>query len=264
MQRMIVTIDNFLSANPSFSENSWHKYDCTRLRNYRFADRIIISRGYYFHIALYMGDGRVVHFKPANREENGGLRNADKWFVGVAAIDSLENVAGDDYIRIGRFDREEAGVYIRPREDIKLLVEIFEKAPNIFNYCLERFNCEHFVNFLKYAAPVSCQVLFWHEINAQARSAGSTIRTTAERAVSTVGGIVGVVGLVPGTPDQERPDARNEERLVAMLERRSLLKTIPVSTSFADKRLELVDICVSIASELENHPRDEIENFFIW
>ena len=30
---------------------------------------------------------------------------------------------------------------------------------SIFIYCLDRFNCEHFVNFLKFGKPISNQIL---------------------------------------------------------------------------------------------------------
>jgi hypothetical protein len=51
---------------------------------------------------------------------------------------------GNDDIRVVRGNLGES----RPRADIEMLIDITVKKP-IFKYCLGRFNCEHFVNFIK-------------------------------------------------------------------------------------------------------------------
>ena len=52
-------------------------------------------------------------------------------------------------------------------------------------------------------------------------------------------------------------------KLVTMFSRKKL-KTKPESTNVSERKQELFEICVQVAKELQENPRDEIEKYLFW
>ncbi len=49
-----------------------------------------------------------------------------------------------------------------------------------------------------------------------------------------------------------------------LMSQRKKLKTKPESTNVSERKQELFEICVQVAKELQERPREEIEKYLFW
>ncbi|KAJ1105696.1 hypothetical protein NDU88_003101 [Pleurodeles waltl] len=117
-------------------------------------DLIEISRTFYQHWAIYVGDGYVVHLAPPG--EYAGSSSIMSVFDEAAVVkkELLKDVAGDCKYRVhNKYDTEYSPL---PRSQIVRMAEAL--VGQKMTYTLTSSNCEHFVTELRYGVKKSKQV----------------------------------------------------------------------------------------------------------
>ncbi|XP_054840689.1 phospholipase A and acyltransferase 3-like [Eublepharis macularius] len=119
-------------------------------------DLIEISRTFYQHWAIYIGNGNVIHLAPES--EVAGAYVSCLWSVvtdkAVVKKDPLWKVVGEDKYQINnKYDRRYTAL---PEHEI--IFRAKAEVGRVMDYSVFSQNCEHFVTGLRYGIPDSDQV----------------------------------------------------------------------------------------------------------
>ncbi|KAM7418172.1 hypothetical protein PAMA_017699 [Pampus argenteus] len=142
-------------------------------------DLIEISRGFYQHWAVYIGDGYVVHLVGQNLGSSGASSTVSGDSAeGKIKKEKLQDVAnGDSWCVNNLHDRK-----WKPRPQQEIVKEALSWVGKDVKYSLTDANCEHFATRCRYGKGQSLQVL---KTAAIAGAAGTAV----------VAGTVATVGL---------------------------------------------------------------------
>uniref|UniRef100_A0A8C3S2T1 LRAT domain-containing protein n=1 Tax=Chelydra serpentina TaxID=8475 RepID=A0A8C3S2T1_CHESE len=119
-------------------------------------DLIEISRFGYYHWALYVGYGYVIHLAPPSEFAETGISSlfsvvADKAMVRKEPLWAV--VKGDDYWVNNKHDRN------LPRRSVDQIIQEAESlVGKTMPYSVASKNCEHFITKLRYGVARSDQV----------------------------------------------------------------------------------------------------------
>ncbi|XP_056238928.1 phospholipase A and acyltransferase 3-like isoform X1 [Seriola aureovittata] len=115
----------------------------------------------YQHWAVYVGDGYVVHLVNLGSDSFSSSSNSSKpqtkskGCKGKVKRQKLKDVAGNDEWRVNnKLDNKRS-----PRPAQEIVKEALSLVGQDMNYDVTKWNCEHFVNKLRYGIRRSWQVL---------------------------------------------------------------------------------------------------------
>ncbi|XP_056137901.1 phospholipase A and acyltransferase 3-like [Lampris incognitus] len=154
-------------------------------------DLVEIFRGSYQHWAVYVGEGYVVHLAPPS-EASGAQSNSMMSAISDKAIVKKEGlwdlVKTDQWVINNDLDKD-----YEPRPVRNIIRDALSLVGTQLPYCVLSWNCEHFVNELRYGKGESRQV----------RKAGETLMYAG--AATAIGiGIVALAGAFFGGKDKEK------------------------------------------------------------
>jgi len=143
------------ASSKNSSVTGWATAENYSSLNLKTGDCIEFLRDTYCHWAMYIGDQNVIHFNPSNSSEKVGLLQMERFLLGSVTIALLKTVAGNSKFRVNNMTGNSEPP--RPLKHIQWFFNILVNKPG-FYYCLGRFNCEHFVTFLKFGDSKSLQM----------------------------------------------------------------------------------------------------------
>ncbi|XP_059375494.1 phospholipase A and acyltransferase 3-like [Carassius carassius] len=128
----------------------------SRIKKLNPGDLIKIHRGGYHHLALYIGEGYVIHLAPSSEYADAGVSGLKSIAQSIATVkkEKLQDVVGKDVYHIYNVLDNQSTPLPTP--------DIIQKAQSLVGtvlpYNLATRNCEHFVTELRYGTPKSQQV----------------------------------------------------------------------------------------------------------
>ncbi|XP_059172812.1 phospholipase A and acyltransferase 3-like [Physella acuta] len=111
----------------------------------------------YCHFALYIGNGRVIHLTSSNPAT---FNSSSKGALSAAGLPvDIGNVSEDDFFEVAADSKAELANWDEksPYSEAEIVKRAKAKIGPA-KYSIETYNCEHFVNEIKYGKPVSKQV----------------------------------------------------------------------------------------------------------
>lgn len=115
-------------------------------------DLLEIDRCLYFHWAIYVGGGEVVHIVGEDGED---LPDSD---VAVVRRDKLVNVVGSDKVRINNKEIRAKDRGLTPLDTDQVLANVRSMVGSKVEYNLLTQNVEHYLTEWKYGTSWSDQV----------------------------------------------------------------------------------------------------------
>ncbi|NXN97185.1 LRAT acyltransferase, partial [Rhinopomastus cyanomelas] len=133
---------------------------------FKRGDLLEVPRTLFIHFGIYLGENRVAHLMPdilpaltADRRHIQRVVTNKRLILGVMArtasirVDSVEDFAYGGRVLVNHMDRLFAGQVLGSEEAARRA----EKLVGTTAYSLLWNNCEHFVTYCRYGAPVSLQ-----------------------------------------------------------------------------------------------------------
>ncbi|NWR05983.1 LRAT acyltransferase, partial [Paradoxornis webbianus] len=133
---------------------------------FKRGDLLEVPRTLFIHFGIYLGENRVAHLMPdilpsitADRQQIQQVVTNKRLILGVIArtasvrVDTVEDFAYGGSILVNHMDRLFEGQVLGSEEAARRA----EKLVGATAYSLLWNNCEHFVTYCRYGAPVSFQ-----------------------------------------------------------------------------------------------------------
>ncbi|XP_066042188.1 lecithin retinol acyltransferase [Chamaea fasciata] len=133
---------------------------------FKRGDLLEVPRTLFIHFGIYLGENRVAHLMPdilpsitADRQQIQEVVTNKRLILGVIArtasvrVDTVEDFAYGGSILVNHMDRLFEGQVLGSEEAARRA----EKLVGATAYSLLWNNCEHFVTYCRYGAPVSFQ-----------------------------------------------------------------------------------------------------------
>ncbi|XP_016087755.1 HRAS-like suppressor 3 [Sinocyclocheilus grahami] len=155
-------------------------------------DLIEIFRGSYQHWAIYVGEGYVIHLAPPSEHAQAGAYSVMSVLYDKATVkkEKLYEVAGNDEYCINNLLDEKYET--RPVREI--LRDAHRFLGQELSYSVFRWNCEHFVTWLRYGKPQSLQV----------RDAVETVAAVATVGIGIGAIVYAILKKMSGSKDKEK------------------------------------------------------------
>lgn len=160
---------------------------------YKFGQHLEVSRGFYNHHGIYIGDNKIIHYSaPPNSNSDG---------VGVFQVLGQDSQTNTIHItEISNFERQgKPEEIIYSRDSVYPPLKVVARANNRLGengYNLWGNNCEHFATWCKIACAESAQINFWKSTLTGGVSGALLGRFVGPAGFLVAGGVGAVAGAV--------------------------------------------------------------------
>lgn len=156
---------------------------------YKFGQHLEISRGFYNHHGIYIGDNKIIHYSSPPESNSDG--------VGVLQILGQDSEVNTIHVTdVKNFERDGMPTAVLySRDSVYPPLKVVARANNRLGengYNLWGNNCEHFATWCKIANAESAQINFWKSTLAGGAS-GALLGRFIGPGGALIGGGVGVV-----------------------------------------------------------------------
>ncbi|XP_059147868.1 phospholipase A and acyltransferase 3-like [Physella acuta] len=174
----------------TYSNSTWNEivkeHNKKLLFSLKPGDIVKFNRGVYFHFALYIGKGKVIHLTAPDNcpGVSGSIHPRHVASLASVPVDKAL-VAEEDFFEVADGNKAcKANKDEWPSFDLKTVLRKAKQSLGETEYNILTYNCEHFVNELKYGKKQSDQV------NAGLGLTGGLLATLAAVGAAVVAGVM--------------------------------------------------------------------------